>query len=92
MRALLPRVIAQFGQVDAVVNSAALFEHDSAASFSYAAMERHLRTNTGAAILLAQALHAPCAERAAGAKAPATARAWWSTCWTRSCGTRTRIS
>lgn len=63
VRALLPDVVAQFGQVDAVVNSAALFEHDSAASFSYAAMERHLRANTGAAILLAQALHAHVRER-----------------------------
>ncbi len=69
-RALLPRVIAHFGQVDAVVNSAALFEHDSAASFSYAAMERHLRANAGAAILLAQALHAHVRERAAAARAP----------------------
>ena len=57
VRALLPRVVAQFGSLDAVVNSAALFEHDNAASFSYAAMEQHLRSNTGAAILLAQALH-----------------------------------
>ncbi len=57
-RALVPQVVARFGQLDAVVNSAALFEHDSAASFSYALMEQHLRSNTGAAILLAQALHA----------------------------------
>lgn len=64
VRALLPRVVAHFGQVDAVVNSAAMFEHDSAASFSYAAMERHLRTNTGAAIVLAQALHGHLQERA----------------------------
>jgi len=63
-RALLPRVTAHFGQVDAVVNSAALFEHDSAASFGYAAMEKHLRTNTGAAIVLAQALHQQVTERA----------------------------
>jgi NAD(P)-dependent dehydrogenase (short-subunit alcohol dehydrogenase family) len=64
VRALLPRVIAHFGQVDAVVNSAAIFEHDSAPSFSYDAMERHLRCNTGAAIILAQALHAHVSERA----------------------------
>lgn len=62
-RALLARVTAHFGQVDAVVNNASLFEHDSAQSFSYAAMERHLRSNTGAAIVLAQALHAHLAER-----------------------------
>ncbi|MFN4350761.1 MAG: SDR family oxidoreductase [Hylemonella sp.] len=64
VRALLPRVVAHFGQVDAVVNSAALFEHDSAETFGYAALERHLRTNTGAPVLLAQALHAHVLERA----------------------------
>ncbi len=64
VRGLLPRVIAHFGQVDAVVNCAALFEHDTAASFSFSAMEQHLRCNTGAAILLAQALHEHLAQRA----------------------------
>jgi NAD(P)-dependent dehydrogenase (short-subunit alcohol dehydrogenase family) len=57
VRALLPRVVAHFGRVDAVVNSASTFEHDSAASFGFAAMEAHWRSNTGAPILLAQALH-----------------------------------
>jgi len=70
VRELLPRVVRHFGQVDAVVNCAAIFEHDSAPTFSYAAMERHLQRNTGAPILLAQALHAHVQERAAGAKAP----------------------
>jgi|UniRef100_UPI0035B11364 NAD(P)-dependent dehydrogenase (short-subunit alcohol dehydrogenase family) len=64
VRELLPRVIAHFGQVDAVVNSAALFEHDSAASFGYAALEKHLRANTAAPIVLAQALHTHVQERA----------------------------
>lgn len=68
-RALLPRVVAHFGQVDAVVNSAAIFEHDSAASFSQAALERHLRVNTAAPILLAQALHAHLQTRAPTASA-----------------------
>jgi NAD(P)-dependent dehydrogenase (short-subunit alcohol dehydrogenase family) len=63
VKALLPRVIARFGQVDAVVNSAALFEHDSAQSFSFANLDRHLHSNTGAAILLAQALHAHVSAR-----------------------------
>lgn len=62
-RALLPRVVARFRSVDAVVHSAALFEHDEAATFSYALMERHARSNTGAAILLAQALHAHVSAR-----------------------------
>jgi len=58
VRALLPEVAAHFGRVDAVVNSASTFEHDSAQSFGFAAMQTHLRANTGAPILLAQALHA----------------------------------
>ena len=58
VRALVPAVVAHFGQVDAVVNSASTFEHDNAQSFGFAAMETHLRANTGSAILLAQALHA----------------------------------
>ena len=57
VRGLLPRVAAHFGRVDAVVNSASTFEHDSAASFGFASLDRHLHSNTGAAILLAQALH-----------------------------------
>ena len=65
MRGLLPRVVAHFGQVDAVVNSASTFEHDSAASFGFAALEKHLRSNTGAAVLLAQALHAHVTARGA---------------------------
>ena len=64
VRALLPRVVQHFGQVDAVVNSAAIFEHDSAQSFSFASLEKHMRTNTGAAILLAQALHSHVQQRA----------------------------
>lgn len=56
-RGLATQVIAQMGRLDAVVNSAALFEHDDPASFSYAALQKHLASNTGAAILLAQALH-----------------------------------
>ncbi len=57
VKALLPRVIERFGQVDAVVNSASTFEQDDAASFSFASLEKHLRSNTGAPILLAEALH-----------------------------------
>lgn len=65
VRGLLPRVLARFGQLDAVVNSASRFEHDDAASFGYAALERHLRSNTAAPIVLAQALHAHLAAREA---------------------------
>ena len=57
VRGLLAKVIARFGDVAAVVNSASTFEHDSVANFSFSALDNHLHTNTGASILLAQALH-----------------------------------
>ena len=65
VRALLPQVIEKFGRVDAVVNSASTFEHDNAETFGFAALEKHMRSNTGAAIVLAQALHAHVAARGA---------------------------
>ena len=57
-RALVPAVVARFKRLDAVVNNASTFEHDAPQSFGYAAMELHLRANTGPAVLLAQALFA----------------------------------
>ncbi|MEN9831328.1 MAG: 3-oxoacyl-[acyl-carrier-protein] reductase FabG [Pseudomonadota bacterium] len=66
-RKLLPQVVSQLGRVDAVVNSAALFEHDDVQSFSYANMAQHWASNTGAAIVLAQALHQHCQSRGARA-------------------------
>ena len=68
-RALLPRVVQHFGAVDAVVNNASMFEHDSVKSFGYDSMLAHLRTNTGGPILLAQALHEHVSSR--GDTAPA---------------------
>ena len=66
-RNLLPQVVSQLGPVHAVVNCAALFEHDDVQSFSYANMAQHWATNTGAAIVLAQALHQHCQARGAQA-------------------------
>lgn len=63
VRALLPRVQEQFGRVDALVNSASSFEHDTPATFSFAALEKHLRSNTAAPVLLAQALYQHMQER-----------------------------
>jgi NAD(P)-dependent dehydrogenase (short-subunit alcohol dehydrogenase family) len=57
-RALVPEVGEAFGRIDALVNNASLFEYDGVADFGFAAMERHARANTGAPILLTQALHA----------------------------------
>lgn len=47
-----------------VVNNASLFEHDSAADFSQDMLERHMRANLAAPIMLAQALHAATKEGA----------------------------
>lgn len=66
-RALVPAVLAHFGRLDAVVHNAALFEPDRAADFSYAAMDRHWRTNTAPAVVLAQALHEHLGQRSAAA-------------------------
>jgi NAD(P)-dependent dehydrogenase (short-subunit alcohol dehydrogenase family) len=38
VRNLLPAVLEEFGHLDALVNSASTFEHDTAATFSFAAM------------------------------------------------------
>ncbi|MDH5540807.1 MAG: SDR family oxidoreductase, partial [Rhizobacter sp.] len=56
-RALVPAVVARFERLDGVVNNASLFVEDSVQTFSYAEMDRHWRSNTGPAVLLAQALH-----------------------------------
>ncbi len=69
VRSLLPRVVAHFGSVDAVVNSASMFEHDGFGSFSYALLEQHLRSNAGAPVILAQALHEHLQERVAAGEA-----------------------
>jgi NAD(P)-dependent dehydrogenase (short-subunit alcohol dehydrogenase family) len=79
VRRLLPAVIRHFGHVDAVVNSASTFEHDTAESFGFTAMEKHMRSNAGAAILLAQALHAHITERRAAQSAAEPAAATGST-------------
>src|SRR4051812_24238039 len=56
-RALFDAVAAHFGSVDAVVNNASLFEHDTALSFTGSSLAAHMATNTAAPVLLAQALH-----------------------------------
>ena len=71
VRALVPRVVERFGALDAVVNNASLFEHDNAATLGYAALEKHLRSNAGAPVLLAQALHEHLLARVAAGEADA---------------------
>ena len=74
-RALLPAVAAHMGRVNAVVNCAALFEHDTTDTFSYAAMDAHLHANTAAPIVLAQALHQHVVQRQSTAEAKAEEKA-----------------
>ena len=62
-RALIPAVLARFERLEAVVNNASVFEHDEAATFSYAAMDRHWRVNAAAPVVLAEALHRHANER-----------------------------
>jgi NAD(P)-dependent dehydrogenase (short-subunit alcohol dehydrogenase family) len=57
VRDLVPAVVAQFGALDAVVNSASVFEHDSAETVDVASFQMHWMANTAAPVLLAQALH-----------------------------------
>ena len=66
VRALVPRVVARFGRLDAVVNNASRFEHDDAGSFSFASFNAHMLSNAAAPVLLAQALAAHLQERGAG--------------------------
>ena len=71
VRALVPRVVERFGALDAVVNNASLFEHDNAATLGFASLEKHLRSNAGAPVLLAQALHEHLQARTAAGEADA---------------------
>ncbi|MFZ6649634.1 SDR family oxidoreductase [Undibacterium sp. TJN25] len=57
-RQLLPRAMAALGPVSCVVNNASLFEEDNVRSFGQQLMDRHMRANLAAPVLLAQALHA----------------------------------
>jgi NAD(P)-dependent dehydrogenase (short-subunit alcohol dehydrogenase family) len=63
VRNLVPTVVEAFGHLDALVNCASTFEQDTAQNFSFAAMEKHMRSNAGAAIVLSQALHAHLTKR-----------------------------
>jgi NAD(P)-dependent dehydrogenase (short-subunit alcohol dehydrogenase family) len=54
--ALVPEIVASFGRLDAVVNSASRFEYDSPADFDPALLDALVRSNTAAPVQLAQAL------------------------------------
>lgn len=63
VRNLVPTVVEHMGHLDAVVHCASTFEQDTAHNFSFAAMEKHMRSNAGAIILVSQALQAHMAQR-----------------------------
>ncbi|MEY2860227.1 MAG: hypothetical protein RL392_685 [Pseudomonadota bacterium] len=69
VRKLVPTVVEHMGHLDAVVHCASTFEHDTAHNFSFEVMEKHMRSNAGAAILISQALHAHIAQRNSALKA-----------------------
>ena len=71
VRELLPRAIAALGPVRYVVNNASLFDYDSAADFTAARLDAHMRANVAAPILLSQALHAASVDSVAGGGEPA---------------------
>ena len=64
--AVVPQAVHALGRLDAVVNNASAFEYDTAATFTYALLEHHLRANTAPAIVLAQALADHVAARPLG--------------------------
>ncbi len=64
---LIPRAEAHFGPLALLVNSAALFEPDSAVDFTPEGLERHFAVNLRAPLLLAQVFAARLPEGAKGA-------------------------
>ncbi|MEJ5991521.1 SDR family oxidoreductase [Ramlibacter sp. PS3R-8] len=65
VRGLMQEVLDRFGGLDAVVNNASRFEHDSAQTFTFASMAAHLASNTAAPVLLAQLLATHLKQRVA---------------------------
>jgi NAD(P)-dependent dehydrogenase (short-subunit alcohol dehydrogenase family) len=54
---LIARCTEEFGLPTCLVNNASLFQYDVASSFSYAALDRHMRTNVAAPLILARDLY-----------------------------------
>jgi NAD(P)-dependent dehydrogenase (short-subunit alcohol dehydrogenase family) len=62
-RELFSTVLEAFGQVDAVINCAALFELDDGNNVSFAGLDAHFKTNTAAPVLLTSLLYEHCEHR-----------------------------
>lgn len=56
VESLVPQVVQAFGRLDVLVNNASLFEYDDVHTLSHESLERHLRPNLAAPILLARGL------------------------------------
>lgn len=67
-RHLFAQAVADLGRVDAVINNAALFDFDDAASFQTRQLLAHMLPNLAAPLLLAQALDQHLSERGPDAK------------------------
>lgn len=66
VRTLHARCAQALGPVACVVNSAAVFEYDTAADFTTATLLRHMTINCAAPVVLAQAMHAALGPRERG--------------------------
>lgn len=67
-RQLFGQAVHKLGRVDAVINNAAVFDFDDAATFNTSQLQAHMLPNLAAPILLAQALHQHLGERHPDAK------------------------
>ena len=65
-RGLIARVAAALSRPTCLVNNAALFEADDAATIAYATLEAHMRVNLAAPLILAQAMHRALTARQRG--------------------------
>jgi NAD(P)-dependent dehydrogenase (short-subunit alcohol dehydrogenase family) len=63
---LLELCAGALGEVTCLVNSASLFEHDTALNFEPARLARHMSVNVAAPVLLARQLHARIADGSQG--------------------------
>jgi NAD(P)-dependent dehydrogenase (short-subunit alcohol dehydrogenase family) len=66
VRSMLEQCAGELGEVTCVVNSASMFEPDTALDFEPARLARHIQVNVAAPVLLAQQLHARIAEGSQG--------------------------
>src|SRR5262249_28365479 len=62
VRSLVDECASELGTLTCVVNNAAVFEYDTPTRFKADLLVKHMKLNTAAPVLLAQALHAALAD------------------------------